>query len=67
WISKTFPECNAFAWQEGYAAFTVSESQVPKVRRYIERQEEHHRTVSFLDEFKVMLGAHGLRFDERYR
>ena len=66
WISRTFKECRAFAWQEGYGAFTVSESQVPKVRSYLERQEEHHRTVSFLEEFKVMLRAHGLAFDERY-
>ena len=55
-----------FAWQEGYGAFTVSESMAPKVRRYIERQEEHHRSVSFLEEFKVLLKAHGFPFDERY-
>lgn len=66
WISRTFQECRGFAWQEGYGAFTVSESQVSKVRRYIERQEEHHRTVSFLEEFKVIMRAHGLPFDERY-
>ena len=66
WISKTFTKCRGFAWQQGYGAFTVSESQAPKVRRYIEAQEEHHRTVSFLEEFKVMLRAHDLPFDERY-
>ena len=66
WISRTFKEAAGFGWQEGYAAFTVSESQIPKVRRYIERQEEHHRSVSFLEEFKVILRAHGLPFDERY-
>ena len=66
WISHTFREAAGFAWQEGYGAFTVSESQVRKVREYIERQEEHHRTISFLEEFKVMLRAHGLPFDERY-
>jgi REP element-mobilizing transposase RayT len=66
WISRTFSDATGFAWQEGYGAFTVSESQVPRVRRYIERQEEHHRTVSFLEEFKVILRAHDLRFDERY-
>jgi putative transposase len=66
WISKTLPDATGFAWQEGYGAFTVSESQVPKVRRYIEKQEEHHRTVSFLEEFKAILRAHGLPFDERY-
>jgi putative transposase len=66
WISCTFRDAAGFAWQEGYGAFTVSESMVPKVRRYIENQEEHHRTVSFLEEVKVILRAHGLPFDERY-
>lgn len=66
WISRTFENCAGFAWQEGYGAFTVSESQLSKVHRYIERQEEHHRSVSFLEEFKVLLKAHGLPFDERY-
>jgi putative transposase len=66
WISRTFKEAGGFAWQEGYGAFTVSDSQVPKVRGYIERQEEHHRTVSFVEELKVILRAHGLPFDERY-
>ena len=66
WISRTFKGAAGFAWQEGYGAFTVSESMAPKVRRYIERQEEHHRSVSFLEEFKVLLKAHGLPLDERY-
>ncbi|HXM33081.1 MAG TPA: IS200/IS605 family transposase [Chthoniobacterales bacterium] len=66
WISRTFKGAAGFAWQEGYGAFTVSESQVPKMHRYIERQEEHHRRVSFLEELKVLLKAHGLPFDERY-
>ena len=66
WISRTFKECHAFAWQQGYGAFTVSESRNSKVRRYIERQEQHHRMVSFLEEFKTILKAHGLPFDECY-
>ena len=66
WISRTFKEAAGFAWQEGYGAFSVSESQVPTVRHYIERQEEHHRSVSFLEELKVLLKKQGLPFDERY-
>jgi putative transposase len=66
WISRTFEDCAGFEWQEGYGAFTVSESMLSKVHRYIERQEEHHRSVSFLEELKVLLKAHGLPFDERY-
>jgi len=66
WISRTFEGCAGFAWQEGYGAFTVSESMLSKVYRYIERQEEHHRSVSFLEELRFLLKAHGLPFDERY-
>jgi putative transposase len=66
WISRTFEGCASFAWQEGYGAFTVSQSQLSKVHCYIEKQEEHHRRVSFLEEFKVLLMAHDLPFDERY-
>ena len=55
-----------FAWQEGYAAFTVSASALDEVRRYIENQEEHHRKRSFRDELKIMLQRSGVKFDERY-
>jgi putative transposase len=56
----------AFAWQEGYAAFTVSASQLKKVRAYIENQEEHHRTRTFREEYIALLERHGIKFDERY-
>jgi hypothetical protein len=55
-----------FAWQEGYAAFTVSASAVDEVRRYIENQEEHHRERSFREELLVMLQRSRVKFDERY-
>jgi REP element-mobilizing transposase RayT len=55
-----------FAWQEGYAAFTVSASGVEGVRRYIANQEEHHRKRSFRDELKMMLEKSGVVYDERY-
>jgi len=55
-----------FAWQGRYGAFTVSESQVEKVREYIRSQEKHHQRVSFEDEFKRLLQAHRIEFDERY-
>jgi REP element-mobilizing transposase RayT len=55
-----------FAWQEGYAAFTVSASAIDEVRRYIENQEEHHREKSFREELKIMLQRSGVKFDERY-
>ncbi|MDX6499376.1 MAG: REP-associated tyrosine transposase [Blastocatellia bacterium] len=55
-----------FAWQARYGAFTVSESQVERVRKYIRNQEEHHRKQSFEDEFRALLLAHHIDFDEAH-
>ena len=66
WVHRTFPERKAFAWQAGYAAFTVSRSALDDVRRYIANQEEHHKTVSFQDEYRAFLRRHEVEFDERY-
>lgn len=55
----------AFAWQEGFSAFSVSASNVGAVRRYIERQEEHHRRQSSLDELRALLKKHGFEVDPR--
>ncbi len=65
WIHNEIP-LRTFAWQEGYAAFTVSASGLEAVRRYIENQEEHHRERSFLDELKIMLRHSNVKFDEKY-
>jgi len=56
----------SFAWQEGYGAFTVSASQLENVRRYIQQQEEHHRTRTFREEYLALLQRSGAEFDERY-
>ena len=66
WVHETFPELDAFAWQEGYAAFTVSKSQEPAVKRYIANQAEHHKTVDFRSELLQLLRAHGVEFEEKY-
>ena len=55
-----------FAWQAKYGAFTVSESQVGKVKKYIREQEKHHRTMSFEEEFEALLKANQVEFDEKY-
>jgi putative transposase len=55
-----------FQWQGGYAAFSVSQSVVPDVRRYIENQEEHHRKMTFQEELRILFVRHGIEFDERY-
>jgi REP element-mobilizing transposase RayT len=56
----------AFAWQEGYAAFTVSPTARPAVRQYIAHQEEHHRRKNFRDELVTMLEQAGVQYDPKY-
>ncbi len=55
-----------FRWQEGYAAFTVSDDDRDPVRSYILTQEEHHRRVSFVDELKKLLSEHRVAYDAKY-
>ncbi|MBW3596521.1 MAG: transposase [Planctomycetes bacterium] len=55
-----------FQWQKGYAAFTVSYSQIESVRRYIANQSEHHRTRTFEEEYMEFLRRHGIQFDRRH-
>ncbi len=66
WVHETWPEEHAFAWQTGYGAFSVSQSNADAVRDYIARQEEHHQAVSFQEEFITFLRRHGIDYDERY-
>ena len=49
-----------FKWQEGYAAFSVSLSNLDSVRHYIDHQEEHHRKMDFATEWKLLLEKHGI-------
>jgi putative transposase len=53
-------------WQAGYAAFSVSQSSVDEVKRYIKTQEEHHRKMTFQDELRAFFRRHEIEFDERY-
>ncbi len=55
-----------FAWQNGYGAFSVSQSNKEQVQRYIANQEEHHRRRTFQDELRELLRRHEIAFDERY-
>ena len=66
WIKTQGNEFTGFAWQAGYGAFAVSESNVPAVRDYIANQKEHHRRKSFQQEYRAFLDRHRLAFDERY-
>jgi putative transposase len=65
WDHGTFPAERSFAWQSGYSAFTVSQSQAERVRSYIERQEEHHRRATFEEELEVLLRMNGITLEPR--
>ena len=66
WIKTKGAGYTKFAWQSGYGAFSVSQSQTGKVRKYIAEQEEHHRKKTFQDEYRAFLKEYEIEFDERY-
>ena len=66
WIHGRWPEHREFAWQTGYGAFSVSESSISDVMRYIGNQREHHKKRSYQDEFLAFLRKNGISIDERY-
>ena len=66
WVKDLPAGSNVFQWQAGYGAFSVSQSRSAAVERYILRQEAHHGTVRFQDEFRTLLDRHRIAYDERY-
>jgi putative transposase len=66
WAKIEGPKNADFYWQAGFAAFSVSQSNLDEVRKYIENQEEHHRRMTFQDGLRALYNRHGIAFDERY-
>ncbi len=66
WIHETFSNAKNFSWQAGYAAFSVSYSDLNEVKHYIQTQEEHHRKRTFKEELIAFLKANNIDYDERY-
>ena len=66
WIKTQDSGYRDFYWQGGYAAFSVSESQVEKVRLYIRNQRAHHQKLSFQDELRALFQKHKVAYDEQY-
>src|SRR5215469_148602 len=66
WLKTKGPGLNDFAWQNGFGIFSIGFSQIEAVRNYIARQEEHHRKVSFQDEFRELLRRYEIDFNEKY-
>jgi REP element-mobilizing transposase RayT len=66
WIKTQGPQYKGFYWQEGYGAFTIGESAVTALKRYIANQKQHHRKVTFKTEFLTLLKKFRVEYDERY-
>ena len=66
WVHESFPEHRLFGWQVKYGAFGVSVSLLDKTIQYIRNQAEHHRKMTFQEEFLALLKKHGIAYDERY-
>lgn len=66
WLHETFPGMREFAWQSGYGAFSIGKSGVEQTVKYIESQEERHRTTTFEAEFAEFLKRHGIDYDPRH-
>ena len=66
WIKEISPPQAKFHWQRGYGAFSVSQSHLKQVINYIEGQEQHHKRVTFQDEFRAFLEKYEIEYDERY-
>ena len=66
WLKKQDLALKDFSWQSGYGIFSVSQSDLGQVQQYIAHQEEHHKRMTFQDEFRAMCKRHGIEIDERY-
>ncbi len=66
WIKTRGKQYEGFAWQNGYGAFSIGQSQLSDLRTYISNQRQHHQRISFQDEFRSLLAKYHVEFDERY-
>jgi REP element-mobilizing transposase RayT len=66
WIKKQEKGNQDFSWQAGYGAFSLGQSQLPSLIRYIDDQEKHHRIRNFEDELRDLLEKYGAAYDERF-
>ena len=66
WINEKNGHFNPFAWQDGYGAFSISQSHVDAVTNYIKGQEEHHAKTSFQDEFRRLCQLYDVELNEKY-
>jgi len=66
WVKTKGEHYRNFYWQDGYGGFSVSRTGINAVKEYILNQKKHHEKISFMDEYKTLLKAHGIIFEDRY-
>jgi len=66
WMKERGDGFRTFSWQSGYGAFSLGLSQKQALLRYIDAQEEHHRKVTFQEEYRKLLQKYEVEYDERY-
>ena len=66
WIKTLNPYYEKFAWQGGYGGFSVSPTLYEKTKKYIENQEEHHKKMTFREEYLMFLKEYGIEYNEQY-
>lgn len=66
WINENKMKFHRFSWQEGYGCFSNSKSQLERVIKYIQEQENHHKKKTFKEEYLDFLEAYGICYDEKY-
>jgi REP element-mobilizing transposase RayT len=66
WIKTKGTAYRKFYWQNGYGAFSIGQSGVEKLKRYIAKQKEHHQKQTFQDEYRAFLELYNIEYDERY-
>ncbi len=66
WLRREGPIRNWPGWQDGYGAFSLRWADRESVIEYIKNQAEHHKQISFLDEYRKLLEEAGIRYDEKY-
>ncbi len=66
WVKSQSPTLAAFSWQRGYACFSVGPADLDSLCGYIDGQEDHHKTRTFQDEFRMFMKKYGVEYDEAY-
>jgi REP element-mobilizing transposase RayT len=66
WIKESFPDRLGFSWQDGFSAFNVSKSQMGRVQKYIASQCEHHKHMTYQEEYLLLLKQHSITYDEEH-